>query len=155
MNEALNMALNYIGCKCYICDVGVAPTAANQIKGVTRISNPGGVVKGKQEYIPLENGVKKKVATYIDYKDTILDVAHEDEASIKLLDSLVITKGTESFKEFYYIPEKRSDWEESGAYKALVQVTESSPNDAVADGYQATSYTLSVSDKEAYTGTIA
>ena len=156
-NQALNMALNYIGCKIYICDVGVAPTSANQIKGVTRLSNPGGVERNTQEYATLDgDGYKKKVPTLKNTKNMTLEVAHEDEASITLLNGLVAVDGTGMYKDFYYVPTKREDWSETGAFKCTIAVISSTPNDAVADGYQASTYELAVQGaKEAYTGTIA
>lgn len=155
MNEALNLALNYVGAKVYICDVGATPTDANRILGVTRVTNPGGVERGVQQYIPLDTGVIKKVPTTINVKNMTLEVAHEDETSIKLLDELVTKTGTDMYKDFYYIPTKREDWTASGAFYCTVAVIDSTPNDAVAEGYQASSYTLAVQGyKTAYTGTI-
>lgn len=154
--EALNLALNYIGCKVYICDVGATPTKENQILGVTRISNPGGVERNTQEYTTLEgDGYKKKVPTLKNVKDMTLDVAHEDEKSIELLNGLAVTEGVEMYKDFYYVPTKRTDWTNSGAFKCTIAVVSSTPNDAVADGFQATSYELAVQGaKTAFTGTI-
>ena len=154
-NEALNLALNYVGCKCYLVKTGTTPTATNQIKGITKVSNPGGVERGVQQYIPLEDGMIKKVPTTKNVKNIVIDVAHEDETSIKLLDELVTKDGTDMYMDFYYVPTKRSDWTTGRGFYCTVAVIDSTPNDAVADGYQASSYTLAVQgQKTAYTGTI-
>lgn len=155
-NQALNLALNYIGCKVYLCDVGATPTGENQILGVTKVSNPGGVERSTQEYTTLEgDGYKKKVPTIKNVKNMTLEVAWEDEKSIKLLDSLVAKDGTDMYKDFYFVPNKREDWTDGTAFKCTVAVISSTPNDAVADGYQASSYELAVQGaKTAYDGTI-
>lgn len=154
-NEALNLALNHVGATGYLCDVGTTPTSENELLGVTRFSNVGGVERGVQQYIPVKTGVVKKVPTTKNTKNIVIDVAHEDEKTINLLDELVMADGISMYKDFYYIPEKRDDWTKSRAFYCTVAVIDSSPNDAVADGYQSTSYTLAVQGyKYAFDGTI-
>ena len=155
-NQALNLAVNYIGTKVYICECGATPRAADQIKGVTRVSNPGGEERSAQTYATLDgDGYNKKVPTIKNVKNITLEVAWEYEESIKLLDSLVSKDGTDMYRDFYFVPNKRSDWTNSAGFKVTVAVIGSTPNDAVADGYQASSYELAVQGgKEAYTGTI-
>ena len=154
-NEALNIALNWVGVEVYMCDVGATPVKANQIKGVTKVSNPGGEERSVQEYVTLEDSYKKKVPTTKNVKNMTLEVAWQDEASIELLDSLCASDGTDMYKDFYFVPKKRSDWSKSGAFKCTVAVINSTPNDAVAEGFQASTYELAVQGaKEAFTGTI-
>ena len=155
-NQALNLALNYVGTKVYMCEVGSTPTSANQILGVTKVSNPGGVERSTQEYAVLEgDGYKKKVPTVKNTKNMTIEVAWEDEDSIKLLDGLVAKDGTEMYRDFYFVPNKRSDWTNGTAFYCTVAVISSTPNDAVADGYQASTYELAVQGaKTPFTGTI-
>lgn len=154
--SALNLALNHIGTEVYICDVGSTPTKENQILGVTRISNPGGEERSVQEYTTLEgDGYKKKVPTVKNVKNITLEIAHEDESSIALLDSLASKDGTAMYRDFYFVPKKRDDWTNTRAFYCTMAVINSTPNDAVADGYQASTYELAIQGaKHAFNGTI-
>lgn len=154
MNEALNVALNNLGAVCYLVDVGSTPNSSNELLGVTKVSNPGGLNWGEIKYTPLKSGVVKKVDTTLEYDNIEIDVAHEDEKTITLLNKLArATK--DRHREFVYVPTERDEANDKRAFKALVTVAGMKPNDATADSFQATTYTLRVSSMEDFKDTIS
>ena len=142
MNEALNTALNHIGYRVFSCAVGATPTSEDELLGITRISLPRGLERSLQKYADIKTGTVKKVPTTKEMKNIGLEVAHEDEETITLLDELILNEGEEMYRDFYFIPKQKSSWTKKRSFYVTAPVVDVSPNDVTADGYQATSYTI-------------
>ena len=135
--NGVELALNTLGSKIYLTDVGVVPTTKEQLKGATKVGSPRSFSRGSASYVDLETGVEKEVPTNYKPEASTIGVANEYEDSIKMIQAWADTvNGDGLYKDMTVVLPAKEGWTEVLSYVQTVFLSNFKWNDIDGNTYQ-------------------